>query len=306
MNRKKKTALSVLWKLIALTLSVCLLYSCEDDAVDADPVNKKLVKETYYYGEAASPVQGFTSYLYNSRGSLILKNVNDITKTRYEYDSKNRLVLESTPRGAGFVENVFFSYPSALQKVETRIINPGDTLNQTSYLFDDAGKLVQENYFAAAPSYYGNTGFLRLTSEKEYQYYGNGLLKRSVQKNYRYWQNEISEIHFFEEHYDHYGNKLKYIMREEGASQIYENKFINTYNEKGLLTESYMEESKKYSYTRFVYDEQNRKIKTYDFNNYLTGEWFYKGNYLVEKHAYTPDNYDDIPDFKTITLYTYE
>lgn len=281
-----------------------LFSACERD--DPDPYEaNRLVKETTYYETTGGEVQGFVDYTYDTRGNLILKNRNDLLFTAYEYDHLDRLIRDAELRDGQPMVSTYYNYLSELSTHEIRIGQEGDTLHVKHLQYNSRQQLINEKFYQYPVIYRNNDEVLRLTRDKSYLYDGN-VLQLTVEHQLSYRNNDPERpTYFLKTYFDVYGNKYLEEMKDSDGEFLRQMKYVNQYDG-ALLTASYRSDLPEYSYVGYTYDEQGRIIRTVDYQGRLTSERFYRNETLAELHEFTPDGYDNIPDFKTIKVFEYD
>lgn len=290
---------------VSSILLLAFLSSCEYQSLEDVNKSRKLVLETYYDQTTVSESVGFTSFSYDGQGNLTLRNQNDDLLTGYQYDAQDRPILVRTTSNSDFSGSTTFLYPDEYHRNEISIGWNLDTIQVLHYTFDDDAKPVNLKEYRPGASFLGWDKSPRLQSDRDYFYNEKGSIAATKEILYRYRNNKKIESSRYEVEFDDFGNKTSETYINSGDSVIERHEFINVY-EGGLLVESFPATGQEYYYTRYEYDEMKRLVRTYDYNGYLTMENFYKDFLLVENDSYSPDSYDNIPDFKKITLYTYE
>jgi YD repeat-containing protein len=290
-------------------LALLSVVSCSKDITENPAISQgKLLKETYYIDSKDNPIEGFTIFEYDPAGNLILKNLKDERLISYKYDNQSRIILERELYLGNPVLDKKYSYPSDLSKIELVINSENDTLYKSEYEFNSEMKLIHEKYFSHLSIIGNNENKLMIFSDINYNYHDNGKIKFVTKSNYAYNNNEITGITIFIDEFNIQGDKISSIGKNDDNSVFLNEKYTNIYNKDNLLIESYLNSSMETDYIKYEYDDLKRLIKTYDYNGYLKTVRIYENSctYPMELHTYLSNNYDNIPDYKEITVYTYE
>ncbi len=145
---------------------------------------------------------------------------NNLGTVNYKYDDKGNVIAVEKSGKAGSGKEAF-SYDDKGRKISQKTLNAsGDVLSETSFSYNDAGKLVKENFNGGSYVYEYENG--RVTSKTEYDVEGKmkGAIAHSYDKagqiSITKFKNAEGDVESYKQFfYDENGNVKKVVVLED-------------------------------------------------------------------------------------------